>query len=143
MVAVDLPDINVWIALSAPEHAHRIRADRYWHESAPEMVVFNIVTMLGLVRISSNAPLFHGSAKTPIGAWMQFQKWMDLPGTSFMEDSPEVRKTLDTIIHSGVVTGKTFTDAYLAAFAISNGLRLVSFDSDFHRFTDLDFLHLN
>jgi predicted nucleic acid-binding protein len=35
-----------------------------------------------------------------------------------------------------------WTDAYLAAFAITSGSRLVSFDADFARFPGLHFLHL-
>jgi predicted nucleic acid-binding protein len=35
-----------------------------------------------------------------------------------------------------------WTDAYLAAIALAAGCRMVSFDSDFQRFPDLNFLHL-
>ena len=35
------------------------------------------------------------------------------------------------------------TDAYLAALAISNGWRLVSFDRDFERFGDLQLILLS
>ena len=36
-----------------------------------------------------------------------------------------------------------WTDAYLAAFALTAGMRLVSFDSGFTRFKDLDCLILD
>ena len=35
-----------------------------------------------------------------------------------------------------------WTDAYLAAFALSSGCRLAPFDADFSRVPQLDFLHL-
>lgn len=35
-----------------------------------------------------------------------------------------------------------WTDTYLAAFAVSGGLRIVLFDSDFSRFPGLSFLRL-
>jgi hypothetical protein len=37
---------------------------------------------------------------------------------------------------------RLWTDAYLAAFAISTGNRLISFDTDFMRFPNLDLLIL-
>ncbi len=37
---------------------------------------------------------------------------------------------------------KLWTDAYLAAFAVSGGLRMVSCDGVFHRFPGLEFLNL-
>jgi predicted nucleic acid-binding protein len=35
-----------------------------------------------------------------------------------------------------------WTDAYLAAFAVSSGARLVTFDSDFARFSGLSWIKL-
>jgi predicted nucleic acid-binding protein len=46
-------------------------------------------------------------------------------------------------IRNRVVTPRNWTDAYLAAFAVSASLRLVSFDADFKKFPGLDFLHLS
>ena len=37
---------------------------------------------------------------------------------------------------------RLWTDAYLAVFALTNDCRLVSFDADFSRSPQLDFLHL-
>ncbi|WVN41054.1 hypothetical protein AOB54_05970 [beta proteobacterium MWH-UniP1] len=37
---------------------------------------------------------------------------------------------------------KYLTDAYLAAFAVCSGLRLVTFDKDFERFEGLSLLRL-
>jgi predicted nucleic acid-binding protein len=41
-----------------------------------------------------------------------------------------------------VGSGRLCTDAYLAALAIANGWRLVSFDRDFERFESLERLAL-
>jgi predicted nucleic acid-binding protein len=40
------------------------------------------------------------------------------------------------------VRGGSWTDAYLAAFAMASGSRLVTFDAHFHRYPGLEFLHL-
>ena len=44
--------------------------------------------------------------------------------------------------HDGLATSKNWTDLYLAAFAVAGGLRLVTFDDDFHSFPRLELLHL-
>ena len=34
LAAIDLPEVNVCIALSAPDHVHRAKAEQYWKEEA-------------------------------------------------------------------------------------------------------------
>ena len=46
------------------------------------------------------------------------------------------------LLNSGELPPRLCTDAYLAALAIANGWRLVSFDSDFERFEGLERLVL-
>ena len=46
------------------------------------------------------------------------------------------------LLCSGELPPRLCTDAYLAALAIANGWRLVSFDRDFERFEGLDRLVL-
>ena len=48
---VDLPDLNVWLALACPHHSHHHRALYYWEQQAAEQVLFCTVTALGLVRL--------------------------------------------------------------------------------------------
>ena len=46
------------------------------------------------------------------------------------------------LLRSGEVPARLCTDAYLAAVAMANGWRLVSFDRDFERFEGLAWLAL-
>ena len=48
---VDLPDLNVWLALACPDHSHHHQALHYWEQQAAEQVLFCTVTALGLVRL--------------------------------------------------------------------------------------------
>ena len=93
---VDLPDLNVWLALACPAHSHQ--------QQAAEQVLFCTVTALGLVRLVCQQP--------------------------------------DASMASAELTPRLCTDAYLAALAIANGWRLVSFDRDFERFKGLERLAL-
>lgn len=46
------------------------------------------------------------------------------------------------VAHAMALPARLLTDAYLAAFAESAGLRMVTFDKDFERFEGLDCLRL-
>ena len=48
---VDLPDLNVWLALTCPDHSHHQQALHYWEQQAAEQVLFCTLTALGLVRL--------------------------------------------------------------------------------------------
>ena len=143
MATIDLPDVNVWIALSAPDHVHRARADRYWREEAAPKLAFSAVTMLGLVRVCSNAPIFAGVPLKPRSAWALLQSWMGLEQIVFLSETGDCRKALDRMVTAGSVSRRTWTAAYLAAHAVASGLRIVSFDSDFGNYSDIDFLYLD
>ena len=60
----DLPDVNVWIALAAPDHVHHHRAVAYWRTEALPAMIFCRTTMLGFVWISSS-PRFMGGRPSP------------------------------------------------------------------------------
>ena len=62
-------------------------------------------------------------------------------GREIWGHSPNVDATL--LSDTADFPNRLWTDAYLAAFAITTGCRLVSFDADFQRFPALLLLHLN
>jgi uncharacterized protein len=54
--------------------------------------------------------------------------------------SPAAYDTLRDLLRSKDLPTRLCTDAYLAALAMANGWRLVSFDRDFERFQGLQWL---
>ncbi len=50
---MDLPDLNLWLALAWSGHRHHAIACRYWEEQAADTVVLTTVTALGLMRLLS------------------------------------------------------------------------------------------
>lgn len=142
LASIDLPDINVWLALSAPDHPHRDLAERYWREQASSRIAFNTVTMLGLVRISSNAAVLGGQPLTPADAWNVYLGWREMAEVTYVPEPKTCGVVLNRWVSSDAVTPRTWTDAYLAAFAVAGGCRLVTLDRDFRRFQGLDVLLL-
>ena len=59
------------------------------------------------------------------------------PGISMASAEPQGWDLFHQLLRSCEVTARLCTDAYLAAIAMANGWRLVSFDRDFERFERL------
>jgi predicted nucleic acid-binding protein len=70
-------------------------------------------------------------------AWAAYRRFAALPEVDFAAEQESLEERLAALVGTGSVRPRLWTDAYLAAFALSAGLRIVSFDSDFHRFHGL------
>ncbi|MDB4336439.1 TA system VapC family ribonuclease toxin [Synechococcus sp. ROS8604] len=139
----DLPDLNVWLALATPDHFHHQPALDYWEHQAAEQVHFCTVTALGLVRLLSQPKLMGPAVKTMHEASAILQALCQQPGVSLTTPASDGWDVFHQLMREGDLSARLCTDAYLAALAISNGWRLVSFDRDFERFGDLQRLKLN
>ena len=139
----DLPDLNVWLALAAPNHFHHQQALNYWEQQAAEQVHFCTVTALGLVRLLSQPKLMGLAVQTTYEASAILQALCQQPGVSLAIPASDGWDVFHQLMHEGNLSARLCTDAYLAALAISNGWRLVSFDCDFERFGDLQRLKLS
>lgn len=142
MTDIDLPDINVWLALTCEDHRHHGRARRYWEGEGTPRLAFCRVTMLGLLRLATNAKVMHNHPFTPAEAWKIYRDFIALPEVSFLGEATDIEVQFAVYTGRAGFPANRWTDAYLAAFAHGAGCRLVSFDADFHRFSGLDFLHL-
>ncbi len=139
----DLPDLNVWLALATPDHFHHQPALDYWEHQAAEQVHFCTVTALGLVRLLSQPKLMGPAVKNMHEASAILQALSQQPGVSLTPPSSDGWDVFHQLMREGDLSARLYPDAYLAALAISNGWRLVSFDRDFERFGDLQRLKLN
>jgi len=131
---IDLPDINVWLALGLPDHPHHDRALTYWENGLVHRAVFCRITALGMVRLLTNNTVMGGEPLSPGNAWSAYQRFALLPEVDFVTEPAGVEEQLATLVAADAVTPRLWTDAYLAAFALAGGLRIISFDSDFRRF---------
>jgi toxin-antitoxin system PIN domain toxin len=139
---VDLPDVNVWLALTDDRHVHHHTARQYWNEQRADEIAFCRVTMLALLRLVTNAQVMSGHAFTNDEAWDIYRTYRNLPIIRFLPEANAVETTFATFTTNPALPHRLWTDAYLAAFAISTANRLVSFDTDFQRFTGLNLLLL-
>lgn len=138
----DLLDASVWIPLSAPEHVHYLRARRYWDEESRDDLAFCRITALALLRHLTNAKILPDSSLDGAGAWKALETWLAVPRITLLAEPPGIDEILAKWAGKLNLRSGHWTDAYLAAFALASGSRLVAFDEDFHRYPGIDFLHL-
>lgn len=139
---IDLLDVDVWLPLAARNHAHHQRARRYWEEESAPRIAFCRITMLGLLRLGTNAKAMDGQPFTPAEAWHAYRSFRLLPEVAFLDEPPYLEAQLAAWSDAADFAVHAWTDCYLASVALLSGCRLVSFDSDFSRFDGLDFVRL-
>ncbi len=138
----DLPDLNVWLALTWPEHVHHQQALHYWEQQAAEQVLFCTVTALGLVRLACQPKLMGTAVRTAAEASALLDALCQQPGVQLAVPEQNGWEVFHQLLRGGSLPARLCTDAHLAALAIANGWRLVSFDRDFDRFEGLEWLPL-
>lgn len=139
---VDLPDVNVWLALGVPDHPRHDRARRYWYEESGRQLAFCRITTLGFLRLITNPAVMGDQPLAVPEAWKAYTGFRRLPEVIVATEPDQCDSFLETWATAGSPSRHHWTDAYLAAFAKAGGFRLVTFDRDFTRFPDLDLLRL-
>ena len=140
--SVDLLDANVWLALAAEAHTHHDHAKAYWEEQAAPSTAFCRVTQLAFLRLLTNKTVMGNHTLSPSAAWSTSADFLALPEVRLLEEPLGLDEAWGRFAGIGRTSPNLWTDAYLAAFASSGGMRLVSFDKGFSRFQGLDRLIL-
>jgi hypothetical protein len=137
----DLLDVNVWLALIDKRHVHHPVASRYWADATVQSRAFCRVTANGFLRLCTH-PKVMPDPLSPHEAWITYRQFLSLPIIRCLPEPSELDNAYCALTCAPGFIHHLWTDAYLAAFAMSSGCRLVSLDGDFKRFNGLDFLHL-
>lgn len=142
--AGDLPDLNVWIALSVDNHVHHARARRYWREEGAQASAIHFCrhTMLGYLRLLMQPKLMGAAVCAPAQAVARYGALRALPEVALAPEPAGCEAALLDYARVPGFSARLWSDAYLAAFARCAHLRLVTFDADFARFDGLDCLRL-
>lgn len=138
----DLPDVNVWVALSDSDHLHHPSASAWWSSQRADLSAFCGVTLIGMLRILTLPSAMRGNPFSPSEAVARYRDFSRLPEVIFLRDSPQIASRVEAWANLPFFSKKLWTDAWIAALALEHGCRVVSFDADFAKFPGLDFLHL-
>ncbi len=138
----DLPDVNVWLALLNERHVHHSVAVGYWNGSTAPRIFFCRITLLGLLRLSTNKTVMGGVPYTVKQAWQAVQETVDLPEVGFQAEPDGVDPVMRQFTSQLKFRSDDWTDAYLAALAKQASLRVVTFDRGFGQYAGLNLLTL-
>lgn len=123
------PDVNVWLALSSPDHQHFSSAWN-WYRVLPEetALIFCRLTQLGLLRLLTTQSVMGPGTLTQAQAWETYDRWAESAGVEFTEEPGGLEKVFRSFTGRRQASPKEWADAYLAAFSSVAEVSLVTFD---------------
>lgn len=132
-----LPDINFWIALAFQSHAHHVSANA-WMQSAPrQSCCFCRVTQLGFLRLSTNPKVFPLDALRMNEAWSVYDAILGDHRVAFAEEPKDIESAWRALTQLATFATNVWSDAYLAAFAQTVDMEIVTFDKGFAQYAGL------
>jgi len=142
-----LCDTNVWLALALSGHGHH-SATRSWLETVddPGAIRFCRATQQSLLRLLTNTAVLAPYGRPPLTnaqAWTVYEAFMADDRITFQNGEPASTETRwIQFARRDTASPKLWMHAYLAAFASAGGLTMVTTDTAFRQFDDLDLLLL-
>jgi uncharacterized protein len=127
MNSLSFPDINVWLAVATPEHAHSAAAGLWWEQEAG-IIAFSRFTQLGLLRLLTTAAAMDGKPLTVNEAWRVHDRFYDDDRVTFLSEPAQVDTKFRERTSVGSVSPKIWADAWLLATADAAQGLLITFD---------------
>lgn len=137
-----LVDANILLYSCDSESRFHERADAWLTDSlnGTRRVGLPWMSLNAFLRIATN-PRATANPLTPAEAWEHIDGWLDAPASWIPEPGRGHRAILRDLMTRLDLRAGLVTDAVLAAICIEHGLEIVSADSDFARFTELDWIN--
>ena len=138
-----LCDSNVWLALALSGHAHHGVA-RDWFEGveAASSVFFCRATQQTFLRLLTNAAVLAPYGNPPltnVHAWEAYDALLADDRIAFRTEEPTgVEAQWKRFAPRNTASPKLWMDAYLAAYALTCGYRMVTTDAAFKQFGGID-----
>jgi len=137
-----LCDVNALLALVYAGHEHH-RPVVKWLDAMPDdSVLICRTSQAGLLRLLTIRSLMQDDVCTMAAAWRVYDQLLADSRFRFCSEPEGVTDLWRALCPPHMVAPKKWTDAYLAAFAIATGTRLVTLDRGFHEFRGLEVLVL-
>lgn len=142
-------DTSVWLAAVFPTHPfHGLAQQSLLEASAAAPAVFCRATQQSFLRLVSTPTLLKAYGATGASnrdALLMLSALQALPQVGERDEPPGTVMLWHRLASRDTASPKVWMDAYLAAFAVAAGLRLVSLDRDFKNYLSggLDLLLLD
>lgn len=136
-----LPDVNVWLALSLPGHVHQ-PVVRAWLTDAQGPLQFCRASQQGFLRLLTTQAVVGPYGLKAYSNREATAKMDSLLANGriglTIDEPPGLNPVWARFADSSQASPKLWMDAYLAAFAITGGFRLVTTDKAFKQFKGLN-----
>jgi len=137
-----LADSNIWLALTLSKHGFH-RASRAWLNQldGADRVLFCRATQQSYLRLLTTAEVLAPYGIPPLSnaeAWSTYEGWLASGCVTFVDEPRDLETHWKTLGVRDSASPKVWMDAYLAAFAIAGGYRLVTTDKGFKQYRGLD-----
>jgi toxin-antitoxin system PIN domain toxin len=124
--------VNVWIALTWHGHVHHSVAASWFAKLGDDAhLCFCRVTQLSFLRLLTTQAVMHSDVTSQAEAWHVYDQWLDDPRIIFLDEPEGLEQTLRSHSRLKHPAPKDWADAYILAFALVSGSRLVTFDQAF------------
>lgn len=127
MTSLSFPDINVWLALAAPDHVHAGIARNWWNEESGR-IAFSRFTQLGFLRLMTTAAAMGGEPLSIAQAWKVHDRFYDDDRIAFVAEPPEIETHFRRYTATRTASPKIWSDAWLLAVADAAGGTVITFD---------------
>lgn len=131
-------DTNVWLAAIFTQHPlHRLAQQALQQATPVAPAVFCRSTQQSFLRLSSTPVLLKAYGVEGMSnrdALVALDALQALPQVGLRDEPPGAFALWRTLVNRDTVSPKVWMDAYLAAFAVAGGLRMVTLDGDFKNF---------
>jgi toxin-antitoxin system PIN domain toxin len=120
------------VALTHGGHVHHLVASD-WFESLEPDVRFSFCrfTQLGLLRLLTAEVVMGDEVMRQPEAWATYDRWLEDDRVNFLEEPSGLERRFRMLTRLKQAAPKAWADAYLAAFAETSQLTLVTFDRAF------------
>ena len=132
-----LVDLNVWLALVYDGHVHHLAAVSWFEKGEGGSAAFCRITQLGLLRLLTNRTVMDRFALNQRDAWKCYEQLRLDDRVVFLDEPPSLEAVWRRLTRSSKPEPSTWTDAYLAGFAIAAQVSFVTFDRGFSRYGQL------
>lgn len=122
-----LPDVNVLLAAMWARHVHHRQAKAWFHGTSDPIVLCRM-TQMSLLRLLTNPAVLGSDALERSGAWRLVDDLRADPVVTWAHEPHDLESAWRALSGRDDRSHKLWTDDYLAAFALTDGLTLVTFD---------------
>jgi len=128
------PDVNVWLALAYEGHQHHLSALTWFEELNRNAARFCRFTQLGFLRLLTHISVMREDVRNQAEAWRAYDLLLRDERVSFQSeaDPEQLEFTFRKLTSNSRASSRQWPDAYLAAFALTGELTLVTFDHGLH-----------